>query len=89
VLALFNELNKSFGDERITGLRHPFRLAGFRNLKPKHLRDGLYPFVKIISAVNVMCQKCINLVKDIELSTYAQLQQQEEKSLVKRYEPKN
>lgn len=89
VLALFNELNKSLGDERITGLRHPFRLAGFRNLKPKHLRDGLYPFVKIISAVNVMCQKCINLVKDIELSTYAQLQQQEEKSLVKRYEPKN
>lgn len=29
----FDELNKKFGDETISGLRHPFRLAGYSNKK--------------------------------------------------------
>ncbi len=66
VIAVFNELNQKHGDADITGLRHPFRLAGFRNMKPKHIKDGLYPFVKLISAVNTMCRRCITMVMQVE-----------------------
>ena len=66
VLAVFNELNRVHGDAEITGLRHPFRLPGFRNMKPKHLKDGLYPFVRVLSAVNTMCQRCMHLVRRVE-----------------------
>lgn len=63
VLAVFNDLNKRIGDPEMTGLRHPFRLAGFRNMKPKHLRDGQRPFVEIRAAVNRFCERCVGLVQ--------------------------
>lgn len=63
VLKLFNDLNKSMGDQEMTGLRHPFRLAGFRNMKAKHERNGQRPFVEIRLAVNRFCKKCLNLVR--------------------------
>jgi FtsZ-binding cell division protein ZapB len=63
VLPLFNGMNKSFGDEKMTGLRHPFRLAGFRNMKPKHEREnGTRPFVSIELAINRFCSKCIDMI---------------------------
>lgn len=75
VLKLFNDLNKSMGDEQMTGLRHPFRLAGFRNMKAKHERDGRRPFVEITCAVNRFCRKCIKL---IEQAPQFQLQRREQ-----------
>lgn len=42
----FRYLNLKFGDEKISGLRHPFRLAGFGNHKPEHQGE----FVKLIHA---------------------------------------
>lgn len=63
VISYFNKLNRMFGDEKINALRHPFRLAGFRNPKPKHERDGNYPFVEIIKAVNQFCTKSIWLIQ--------------------------
>lgn len=75
VLAFFNSLNKKVGDEAMTGLRHPFRLAGFRNMKPQHERDGIRPFVTVSLAVNRFCERCATLVrkimdsKDIHIST--------------------
>lgn len=48
--AVFHAKNVEFGDKKITGLIHPMRLAGFTNRKPKHERNGLYPFVEIIEA---------------------------------------
>jgi len=75
VIAVFNDLNKQYGDVNIKGLRHPFRLPGFRNMKPKHLREGLYPFVKVLSATNIVCQRCISLIKSAQRSnllTYPQ-----------------
>jgi hypothetical protein len=65
VLALFNEMNRTMGDVEMTGLRHPFRLAGFRNMKTKHHRDGKQPFVTVTKAVNRFCERCTALVVDI------------------------
>lgn len=65
VLAVFNEMNQNMGDVEMTGLRHPFRLAGFRNMWPKHLRDGQRPFVQVMSAVNQMCSKCVHMVQKV------------------------
>jgi cell division protein FtsB len=62
VVDVFNSMNREWGDASVTGLRHPFRLAGFRNFKPKHERDGNYPFVEIVLAVNQFCQKTLALV---------------------------
>jgi hypothetical protein len=51
VNTVFKELNKEFGDPKISGLIHPMRLAGFTNCKEKHKdRHGNSPFVKIIEA---------------------------------------
>ena len=64
VLAVFNDLNQRMGDAEMTGLRHPFRLAGFRNMKPKHQRpDGQRPFVEVVASVNRFCMRCIDLVR--------------------------
>lgn len=63
VLPYFNELNQKWGDEKITGLRHPFRLAGFRNMKGKHVRDGQRPFVKLVESVNQFCKKTMDIIK--------------------------
>ncbi len=65
VLAVFSEMNRTMGDEGITGLRHPFRMAGFRNMKPKHERDGQSPFVTVTQAVNRFCERCTALVEQV------------------------
>lgn len=46
-LRAFNELNKAYGDPQISGLRHPFRLAGYTNRKPKHETAAGFPFIEI------------------------------------------
>lgn len=63
----FQSLNRDFGDHRISGLRHGIRLAGYRNVKPKHAREvegkawGVeYPFVKIGHAESTFCEKTLN-----------------------------
>lgn len=67
VIDFFNQINKSIGDKSITGLRHPFRLAGFRNLKPKHEKNGLFPFVTIRAAINRFCKKSYDLIVKQEI----------------------
>ena len=62
VNAMFMDLNRDLGDERITALTHGFRLAGFENRKDKHRNgDGQYPWVKLVSTVNRMCRKTLAL----------------------------
>lgn len=63
VIGLFNDLNQKWGDVEMTGLRHPFRMAGFRNMKPKHEREGQRPFVELLQAVNRFCTKCTALIR--------------------------
>lgn len=67
VLKFFNELNSRIGDPKMTGLRHPFRLAGFRNLKPKHEREGKHPFVRLLHTSNEFCTTCIAIIKKAAL----------------------
>lgn len=62
---VFEGLNRAYGDASINGLRHPFRLAGFRNMKAKHERDGQHPFVQIVQATNQFCRKATELVRDV------------------------
>lgn len=52
----FKDLNRDIGDDRIVGLSHPLRLAGFQNRKEKHqAKDGRFPFVRLVEAVNRLC----------------------------------
>ena len=52
----FKAINREIGDPKITGLKHPFRLAGFQNRKEKHLRpNGQYPFVRMVRSANEFC----------------------------------
>lgn len=52
----FKALNRNRGDEKIVGLEHSMRLAGFQNRKAKYEQDGgRYPFVRIIEATRGLC----------------------------------
>lgn len=61
----FKAINQRIGDEKITGLRHPFRLAGFRNVKPKYenqAEPGNYPFVRLTRAISTGCKRAVALI---------------------------
>lgn len=52
----FKALNRDRGDERIVGLDHSMRLAGFQNRKAKYEQEGgRYPFVRIVKATRGLC----------------------------------
>lgn len=52
----FKAINRELGDDKITGLIHPMRLAGFQNRKPKYDDgNGRFPFVKVIEAARTLC----------------------------------
>jgi hypothetical protein len=60
----FKDLNRDLGDQKITGLIHPFRLAGFENRKEKHQApDGRFPFVHLVEAANRLCSRAVQLVR--------------------------
>ena len=47
--ALFRMINARHGDPKISGLTHPFRATGFRNMKPKYQKpNGFYPFAGMV-----------------------------------------
>lgn len=59
----FKDMNRSRGDEAITGLTHPFRLGGFENRKEKHKgTDNRYPFVAIREAVGTFCARAREVI---------------------------
>jgi len=59
----FKDLNRDLGDQHITGLVHPVRLAGFENRKEKHRTANGYPFVGLGVAVNRLCRRAMALVQ--------------------------
>lgn len=64
VNAWFKDVNRDIGDPKITGLVHPMRLAGYENRKAKHEQpDGRFPFVKLVTAVNRLCNRASELVR--------------------------
>lgn len=83
--ALFNELNKSYGDEKITGYTHGFRLAGFTNAKPKHRDEkGLRPIVRVLHTVKETCsiavEWCRNFMAVTNLPRKSQAQAEKDAS---------
>lgn len=61
---VFTQLNLTFGDKKIMGVIHPFRLAGFTNQKEKHRDEkGHFPFVTLHKSVNRLCEKTMELVE--------------------------
>lgn len=62
----FKATNRQLGDERITGLSHPMRLAGFQNRKAKHQRpDGHYPFVRLLEVARGFCGRARVVIADM------------------------
>lgn len=61
---VFKYMNIKYGDPNLSGLRHPFRLAGFSNRKQKYMdNDGKFPFVKTISTCKEMSPQLIDFIE--------------------------
>lgn len=54
-------INKKYGDPAFSSVEHPFRVAGFANKKP----GKNSPYTKIVSAVNRVCAKTIDILDRI------------------------
>lgn len=62
----FKKVNMEFGDPKISGVIHPFRLAGFTNQKQKHRQtNGRQPFVKIDYTEFRICTKTFQEIQKI------------------------
>jgi hypothetical protein len=71
--AVVDRLNKKFGDPQLSGVIHPFRMAGFANRKDKHRDEqGRYPFVQIRSAQGGECQCMAQAIDQIRAAAKAQ-----------------
>jgi len=76
---IFGILNDEYGDPNIKAQIHPFRLAGFKNTKPKHEKDGKFPIVSLISQpIRNICQAFKDLVKHVQDSAKQQLLEEQE-----------
>lgn len=61
------QLNKEYGDPRLSGCIHPHRAPGFANFKPKHRREGdKYPRATLRHAEKKECTKTLELSRYIE-----------------------
>ena len=65
---LASELNSKYGDPEVHSGVQPHRCPGFKNLKPKHLRDdGTYPPVRLLDQRERDCPKCVE--RSVEIHT--------------------
>ncbi len=56
------QLNRQYGDPKLSGCIHPHRAPGYQNRKPKHRReDGSFPTVRLIKAERRVCKKTLAL----------------------------
>jgi len=85
--AFFRALNDRYGDKKITGQIHPFRLAGFQNMKEKHEQEnGRRPFITIHKAVDVVCDHAKKQLEKLRNSFAAPVNSSVPKS-AQSYEP--
>lgn len=64
---LTEQLNKEYGDPKLSGCIHPHRAPGFANFKPKHrLENGNYPRARLLQAEKRECAKALELSRRIE-----------------------
>jgi len=83
--ALFRQLNTELGDPNIQGLSHPFRAAGFKNMKPKHLDQVTHkrPIVRLLEASVRLCKKAVERILEIASLTSGELSQASSNDLEK------
>lgn len=73
---IFMYINLMYGDHRLLGLRHPFRLAGFSNRKPKYMDEqGCFPFIKTISTTREISQKLTDFIEECAAGTFPLLEE--------------
>ena len=64
---LTEQLNKQYGDPKLSGCIHPHRAPGFANFKPQHRREGdKYPRANLRHAEKKECAKALELSRRIE-----------------------
>ena len=64
---LTEQLNKEYGDPKLSGCIHPHRAPGFANFKPQHrLENGNYPRARLLQAEKRECAKALELSRRIE-----------------------
>jgi len=61
----FKATNRDLGDDHITGLTHPMRLAGFQNRKAKYEDEGRFPFVRVVEAVRTVCARARAVITEM------------------------
>jgi len=83
---LVQNLNQDYGDPKLTGVIHPFRLAGFANKK----QNRQSAFTTVILALNRFCSKSVQMLIDIRKSLktenkrdYEHVEQNETKTVLK------
>jgi len=61
------QLNRRYGDPKLSGCIHPHRAPGYENRKPEHRRDdGTYPTVRLLWAERRECEKTLALARQID-----------------------
>ena len=64
---LTEQLNKEYGDPKLSGAIHPHRAPGFANRKPQHqLENGKFPRATLSHAEKRECTKAFELSRRIE-----------------------
>jgi len=64
---LTSQLNKRYGDPKLSGCIHPHRAPGYENRKSKHEReDGTYPRVLLLLAERRECYKTLALARQLD-----------------------
>jgi hypothetical protein len=63
--ALFRMINARHGDPKISGLTHPFRAVGFRNMKPKYQKPNAhFPFAGMVWGGKPMSDGLVPLLEE-------------------------
>lgn len=84
---LSRQLNKTYGDPKLSGAIHPHRAPGFENRKPKHQRqDGSYPKVRLLGAAPCECKQALELSKTIYAEFHQQALEKAEKEQARQLE---
>jgi len=64
VNAFFREINSQYGDPNISGLIHPMRAVGFRNVKQKHQQaNQRFPVVQFVESCADACRRAVEHVR--------------------------
>lgn len=77
---LAEQLNREYGDPKLSGGIHPHRAPGYENRKPRYLReDGSYPDVRLLKAERRECDLTLQRSQQINAEYQRQAQEKAER----------